>query len=104
MPIISEGLKKLAVVGMMGCSGMALLVFVQHGQRDGYPMEVPKVAVVFLEKILQGFVLERVLLLPFYWVDNDTRDVDIGLGVEYPFITAIATCNKQILNRQFSEK
>ena len=79
-------------------------------------MEVPKVAVVFLEKILQGFVLERVLLLPFYWVDNDTRDVDIGLGVEYPFITAIATqlsnyigvntslCNKQILNRQFSEK
>ena len=74
----------------MGCSGMALLVFVQHGQRDGYPMEVPKVAVVFLEKILQGFVLERVLLLPFYWVDNDTRDVDIGLGVEYPFITAIA--------------
>lgn len=51
MPIISEGLKKLAVVGMMGCSGMALLVFVQHGQRDGYPMEVPKVAVVFLEKI-----------------------------------------------------
>lgn len=43
-------------------------------------MEVPKVAVVFLEKILQGFVLERVLLLPFYWVDNDTRDVDIGLG------------------------
>lgn len=76
---------------MMGCSGMALLVFVQHGQRDGYPMEVPKVAVVFLEKILQGFVLERVLLLPFYWVDNDTRDVDIGLGGVYPFITAIAT-------------
>ena len=53
-------------------------------------MEVPKVAVVFLEKILQGFVLERVLL-PFYWVDNDTRDVDIGLGGEYQFITAIAT-------------
>ena len=74
----------------MGCSGMALLVFVQHGQRDGYSMEVPKVAVVFLEKIFQGFVLERVLL-PFYWVDNDTRDVDIGLGREYPFITAIAT-------------
>lgn len=50
--IISEGLKRLAVVGMMGCSGRALLVFVQHGQRDGYPMEVPKVAVVFLEKNL----------------------------------------------------
>ena len=54
-------------------------------------MEVPKMAVFFLEKILQGFVLERILLVPFYWGDNDTRDVSIWLRGEYPFVTAITT-------------